>query len=184
MVVARLESCAPVKVMKLTSSKSANKSGTAKTFKLQKAHQHIKSNSINDEYQVSQPIYEPIQDFSCPLFDFSSIGQHFLVKSTSFNRASPSGSFDKDKGGVKRQYTQAFTMIPEVYQLLIKLANDPSNSQTKLELKGHISNLDNDSLYLTLKSYDLGLSSYIHEDLSTRQQLFEVKGRMGLPLGL
>jgi hypothetical protein len=105
---------------------------------------------------------------TCPIVDFSSIGQHFLLKSTShpstLGGSSPAGDLDHNKGGIKRQYTQAFCMISTIYDNLVKLGLDPSDSTAAAEISNVIEEANPECCYLTIKNYAAagGLSHFVH----------------------
>ena len=96
------------------------------------------------------------------------MGKHYLVKSTSHpvTRGGPSadGEFDDYKVGIKRQYSQSFCMRTDIYEALLKLADDQNDSEALEQIKSTIKD-SKDDVYLTIKNYkfESGLSNYIHE---------------------
>ena len=82
-----------------------------------------------------------------------------------FGFASPRGEFHEHKFGMKRQYTECFTMRREVYESLLKVGRDFYNSDAEVKtLREAINMFNNDSLCLSIKNYSQfsGLSKQIH----------------------
>lgn len=118
------------------------------------------------------------------------MGKHYLVKSTShpITRGGPSadGEYDDYKGGIKRQYTYTFCMRKDIYDALLKLADDQNDSEALEQVKNTIKD-SSDDVYLTIKNYksESGLSNFIHNASESEQkQIFQVKGPMGIGLGV
>lgn len=110
------------------------------------------------------------------LLDPRSIAKHYTVKSTSLSYqydilnllSSPNGQFDDKKSGIKRHYTEAFCMRPDVYQALLDLANNNEQEKAAETIINAIKAGNNSDLHLTIKGYtqNEGLSKFIHEDLN------------------
>ena len=154
LIVGRLVRQAVSREVEIASvDRAANKRGSIKTIKFVTATAPGAAEGLNartdDQYvpaNQSSARDEPkeqlvnLQDSlsahalssSCPILDFSSIGQHFLLKTTSHpatrGGSTPAGTLDRNKGGLKRQYTQAFCMISGVYENLLRLAADPTDA--------------------------------------------------------
>mmetsp|Transcript_2610 Transcript_2610/g.4039 ORF Transcript_2610/g.4039 Transcript_2610/m.4039 type:complete len:124 (-) Transcript_2610:716-1087(-) len=62
--------------------------------------------------------YRLLADFPCCLVDYRQIAKHYLIKSTShpYTRLpSNTGQFQNEKQGIRRHYTEAFSMRKQVY---------------------------------------------------------------------
>ena len=115
--------------MKISSvDRSANKRGSIKTFKFTKApagvadegltapadDAYVQANRNSSGYGALVELKgddsgRPQQKPTCPILDYSSIGLHYLLKTTSHpatrGGSTPAGTLDGNKGGLKRQYT-------------------------------------------------------------------------------
>lgn len=105
----------------------------------------------------------------CSLLDIRNIGKHYLVKSTTHRITrggpSPDGEFEDRKQGIKRHYTEAFCMRKEVFESLLKIADDSNDAEALESIQKSVKDNNIDNLCLTIKNYQLekGLSKYIHE---------------------
>ena len=129
LVIGRLIDEAPIRLMKVKGvDRFANFTGSCKTIQFkdvdqgqrrvtEKEGQLIVAEEISSNDGVKQ---------LCPLKDFSSLGRHYLIKSTSHPKTqggpSPSGEFDPKRHGIKRHYTECFCMRSLVYENLLKIA--------------------------------------------------------------
>ena len=152
LVVATLEMKSTTCLMKAESFEDANSTGTIKTITFA---------------PVNLDNFSRISDQPCPITDLSQIGKHYLFKNTSHESTRGGGSalgeVDSLKGGIKRQYTRAFCMQPQVYQSLISIANNPNDSTAVDNLKTSLSSRS-DKVVVTIKDYNQykGLSDLIH----------------------
>lgn len=118
-----------------------------------------------------------VPDAKNSLVDPSAMAKHYVVKSTSLPTESrgPSapGEFDEKKSGIKRHYTEAFVMRPNVLEALISLAQnkDEKSAQTIIDAVKQNNSKD---LCLTIKGYkrNEGLSKFLHEDLKEKQHVY------------
>jgi hypothetical protein len=208
LIVGRLAQEAQSSNMKIASvDRSANKRGSVKTIKFAIAPAAAATEGLNatedDGYvQANQSAGDeqlvklqdqssaPKQNGTCPILDVSSIGQHFLLNTTSHpatrGGSTPAGTLDRNKGGLNRQYTQAFCMTSTVYENLLRLAEDPTDTGAAAEISKEIQESSHEFCYLTIKNYAeaRGLSHFVHQDIGSQSQIFEIKGRMGLSLGV
>jgi len=112
----------------------------------------------------------------CSLLDIRNIGKHYLVKSSTHpitrGGPSPDGEFEDRKQGIKRHYTEAFCMRKEVYQSLLKIADNSDDTDALETIKKSVTDNNIDSLCLTIKNYQMekGLSKYIHGTATTAQK--------------
>lgn len=126
-------------------------------------------------------------------------GKHYLVKTTAalplevrqgkskvwadYQKESDieeTSGFWPSRIGIKRHYTEAFSMRPDVKEALVSLAFN-KDAESAEKLVNAICKSNKDSIALTIKCYagNEGLSNFIFEDLETKQQVFEVVGPMG-----
>jgi len=77
-------------------------------------------------------------------------------------------------------------MISTVYENLLRLATDPTDADAAAEIGKEIQESSHECCYLTIKNYAeaRGLSHFVHQDIGSQYQAFEIKGRMGLSLGV
>mmetsp|Transcript_13001 Transcript_13001/g.20161 ORF Transcript_13001/g.20161 Transcript_13001/m.20161 type:complete len:308 (-) Transcript_13001:254-1177(-) len=177
LVAGRLGEEAEIRLMKISEiERAANATGSVKTMKF-------------SDYQVSgeyRTLHEPSLT-KCSLININQIAKHYLVKSTSHPSTkgqSSAGTFEKSKCGIRRQYTEAFSMRKEVHEAILSLAQ---GSTDQLEtLKQSLSVGNSEAISLSIKNYNQhpGLSSFIHQDGDSKSHLFEFKGPMGKGLGI
>lgn len=76
--------------------------------------------------------------YLCPLIDHTSVARHYLIKSTShpdtIGGPSPEGIFDDRKHGIRRQFTECFSMRKDVYEALCKIGTDPHDCQDAITI--------------------------------------------------
>lgn len=106
LIIGRLEAPAKRKLLLVEKSqRDANETGTIKTI--------LFDGVIN-------------KDIPCSLLDIRYIGRHYLVKSTSHRQSrgatTEKGHFDISLPGIKRHYTEAFCMRPNVHDSILELA--------------------------------------------------------------
>jgi len=77
-------------------------------------------------------------------------------------------------------------MISTVYENLLRLAAEPTDAGAAAEIGKQIEESSPECCYLTIKNYAeaRGLSQFVHQDTGSQSQLFSIKGRMGLSLGV
>lgn len=177
LIIGKFVDEAPVKVMALAlAERNANKSGTCKTFKFREVAHYVKQNGVEDDNGQQQLLQNSMKNPAlCPLLDVAQIGRHYLLKYTGF------GHFEPLKPGIKRHYTECFCMRPEVYENLLKIGQNLSNSQAEAAIvREFIQKSNANDLSLSIKEYaNLGLSNAIHNHKTTGLKDIEVKGPMG-----
>ena len=159
---------------------NANDSGSTKVFKF---YEHTPP--VQDGYKKRADPHK----YKCSLLDYNQIAKHYTVCSTSHPRvlgASTPGTYDQNRHGVRRHYTEAFTMRKQVYEGILNLCeNSPTIQSDETanqgeDLKELISQANSGDLCLTIKNYNLsmGLATYIHED-KAGHKVFSIQGPMG-----
>jgi hypothetical protein len=88
---------------------------------------------------------------------------------------SPAGEFTDDKAGISRHYSEAFCMGKPVYESLLKLAANPSDSDAAATIVAQIKKGYASDMCLTIKDYKKveGLSNFIHRDIDENQHVFQ-----------
>ena len=125
--------------------------------------------------------------YACPLIDHTSVARHYLIKSTSHGETlggpSREGEFDDTRHGIRRQYTECFSMRKNVYESLLKIGKQPENSQAEIKFLKHSCNQYNSNgVCLSIKAYEenSGLSTFIFNNAkNSGKHIFECKGPMG-----
>ena len=118
------------------------------------------------------------------LVDPRAMARHYVVKSTSLpsesQGPSPAGELEENKSGIKRHYTEAFVMRPEVLQAFIDFAKEKDEKNAQIIIDAVKAN-NRDDLHLTIKGYtrNNGLSKFIHEDLEKKEHVYQITGPMG-----
>mmetsp|Transcript_4732 Transcript_4732/g.8087 ORF Transcript_4732/g.8087 Transcript_4732/m.8087 type:complete len:115 (+) Transcript_4732:1113-1457(+) len=77
-------------------------------------------------------------------------------------------------------------MRTDVYHNLIALASDADNEQALQTISSVVSQGNQKDLCLTIKNYgfEKGLSRFVHEDILSRQQVFQINGPLGRGLNI
>ena len=121
MVVGRYCSEASTRLVKICDvDGQANLSGSCKTIKFKEACEPMaeSNNYCEDATQLIKKL-----NHCCPLTDINSMGKYYLIKSTSHpscrGGATPVGGFNAEQAGIKRQYTDCFSMRSYVYRAIL-----------------------------------------------------------------
>lgn len=117
-----------VRIMSLSGvERQANASGNVKTFKFLK----VEGNSDD---------YKRVKQNESPLCDITQIGRHYLVKYAPDEVVAQGCEVPKyvDNVSPNRHYTEAFCMRKNVYESLLKLAENYSDSDAMNEIRKEI----------------------------------------------
>lgn len=187
---------AEVRLCSLSVDRNTNHTGTCKTIRFRSIYDTQKTMMGGAEV----PTYnENLLDesanrleygdgmYACPLIDHTSVARHYLIKSTSHPETlggpSREGEFDDTRHGIRRQYTECFCMRKNVYESILKIANQPDNSQAEIKFLKHAVNQYNaNGVCLSIKAYEehTGLSTFIFNNAKmNNKHIFECKGPMG-----
>ena len=135
LIIGRLIEKAPEQIMSIAEEEGkANQSGSCVTFKFKSVNKVVtdtsQDNLLGDKNDEQGQL--------CPLRDFSQIGRHYVLKSTSHPKTiggpSEPTTFDPIKHGIKRHYTECFCRRAVVYENLLKIAQNPINSQDSADV--------------------------------------------------
>jgi len=124
--------------------------------------------------------------YLCPLIDHTSVARHYLIKSTShpdtIGGPSPEGIFDDRKHGIRRQFTECFSMRKDIYEALCHIGQNMDNCAKEVEIvKKGIAQFNQNGTCLSIKSYEgcTGLSKFLFDHCETSKHIYECKGPMG-----
>ena len=183
--IARYISRAPVRIVNVYHERNANKTGTCKTFRFKSIYQDqtgdggMKDNLIFGEENADG-------QYLCPLIDHTSVARHYLIKSTShpdtIGGASPEGIFDDRKHGIRRQFTECFSMRRDIYEALCHVGKNPENCANEVRILKHaINQFNSTGTCLSIKTYEgaTGLSRWLFDHCDNSKHIYEIKGPMG-----
>lgn len=128
LTIARYIERAPCRIVNVFFERNTNKTGTCKTFRFRSIYQDQENDALKENLIKDEPNNGL---YLCPLIDHTSVARHYLIKSTShpdtIGGPSPEGIFDDRKHGIRRQFTECFSMRKDVYEALVKVGTDPNN---------------------------------------------------------
>lgn len=134
LAIARYIKRAPVRIVNIFFERSTNSTGTCKTFRFRSIYQ----NPDNDNLRENLIREDNDGTYLCPLIDHTSVARHYLIKSTShpdtIGGASPEGIFDDRKHGIRRQFTECFSMKKDIYEALCKIGSDFENCGAEVKM--------------------------------------------------